>query len=278
MNPFAFEPGMSPLRKIGAIPKLFALVFLSLSAMNLYIAPLSLLAMGVISSALILKIDLTSGARSYAFLLYISLFSALVRGLFPGGGRIFALETLPESAIYSLRLFTVFIFAQVFFLTTRVGDVGDGITRAFRVLRGKSTTSQQAASELKTKKKSVLADPGILLYLSFIFLPKAFDQFTKVSEAAKTRGYGARKGKYKVRAILFVFQAFVFSNIKGALRTSQAMELRCYSPDRTLKPARWMRSKSGKTEPVSKSLLIADMILVFCSAVLFIVSAIFRSL
>ena len=240
MNPFAFEPLGSPLAGISAPAKGVFLLCVSIAAMKYGLVALSLLA----ATSLIIQraagIPFRGMGKAALFIAYLSLFSAIVRGIFPGDGRVFAVETLSGSALYSLRLATVFVYARLFYVSTKASSLGEFLTsvsrNVFRLFesgkRKKTAEKDEAATGGASAGKGILSDPGMLLSLSLLFLPRVFDNYTKVREAAALRGYG--KSRKKIAHFLPMMQTFIFMSIKGALLTAGAMELRSYSSERTI--------------------------------------------
>ena len=191
---------------------------------------LALLAVGIILMAT-LRLPLKEMGKQAIAIGYLALFSAIARGVFPGGGRFFDLSSLPSSALYGLRLLTVFFFARVYYVSTKASELGDYLSLAARKARGAKAQAGQARAPA-----TILADPGMLLSLSLLFLPRVFDNYRKVREAAELRAYGIRRKR--IANTLPMLQTFIFMSIKGALVAARAMELRGYSEARTLTPAR----------------------------------------
>ena len=240
MNPFAFEPLGSPLAGISAPAKGVFLLCVSIAAMKYGLVALSLLAAASLIIQRAADIPFRGMGKTALFIAYLSLFSAIVRGIFPGDGRVFAAETLPGSALYSLRLATVFVYARLFYVSTKASSLGEFLTSAsrnvFRLLgsekRRKAAGKGEAAAGGASAGEGILSDPGMLLSLSLLFLPRVFDNYAKVREAAALRGYG--RGRKKIAHFLPMMQTFIFMSIKGALLTAGAMELRSYSSERTI--------------------------------------------
>ncbi len=229
MNPFAFEPLNSPLARLSAVSKGFLLICVSAAAMSFGLLPLlALLAVGIILMAT-LRLPLKEMGKQAIAIGYLALFSAIARGVFPGGGRFFDLSSLPASALYGLRLLIVFFFARVYYVSTKASELGDYLSLVARKARG-------AKAERASASTTILADPGMLLSLSLLFLPRVFDNYRKVRDAAELRAYGIRRKR--IANTLPMLQTFIFMSIKGALVAARAMELRGYSEARTLTPAR----------------------------------------
>lgn len=214
---------------------MFFLVCAAAAAMRFSPLPLALLAVAGFVLMPALDIPLKGMGRAAAGLALLSLFAALFRGMFPGDGRMFAAETLPLSALYAMRLFSLFFFARLFYASTKAADLGDHISAAARKLRALRdfTPARQSPSQ-------ILADPGMFFSLSLLFLPRVFETYRKVKEAAEVRAYGlCRRPGEKLKKTPAMLQTFMFESLKGALRASTAMEARGYSPGRTLDSPRF---------------------------------------
>jgi energy-coupling factor transporter transmembrane protein EcfT len=241
VNPFAFEPQGSPLAGISALAKGIFLLCVSVAAMKYRLIPLSMLACAGLLIQCAAGISFHGMGKTSLFIFYLSLFSAIVRGILPGEGRFFAIETLPDSALYSLRLVSVFIYARLYYVSTKSAALGDFLTNASRKIsrllrpapKKKPFVTQTKGSRTSPAGEAgILSDPGMLLSLSLLFLPRVFENYTRVRDAAVLRGFGASRKKFL--QVLPMLQTFIFMSIKGALLTARAMELRGYSSGRTL--------------------------------------------
>lgn len=241
MNPFAFEPLGSPLAGISALAKSIFLLCVSMAAMKYKLVPLSMLAGAGLLIQCATGISFRGMGKTALFIVYLSLFSAVVRGILPGDGRFFAVETLSDSALYSLRLAVVFIYARLYYVSTKASALGEFFTNATRKISGFFRRAQPRAlpsgirdegNKNLTAEAGILSDPGMLLSLSLLFLPRVFENYMKVKDAAALRGYGS--GRKKIVHFLPMLQTFIFMSIKGALLTARAMELRGYSSKRTI--------------------------------------------
>lgn len=231
MNPFAYEPLNSPLARLGAPSKAFFLACASMAAMRFGLpALIALLGAGIFLLAAF-RIGTSGMGRPALALGVLVAFSALVRGLLPGDGRIFAAETLGASALYAARLAAVFVFARLYYASTKAAELGDYLSLAARKARSwfggkKRIEADSPASD------SPAADPGMMLSLSLLFLPRVFEHYRNVREAAEIRGYGLRRRS--MSGAMAMLQTFLYVSVRGALRTALAMELRGYSPSRTI--------------------------------------------
>lgn len=226
MNPFAYEPLESPLARLNAPSKAFFLICASTAAMRFDLPALAaLFGAGIILLAAF-RIGAAGMGRPALALGALAAFSALVRGLLPGDGRIFAAETLGASALYAARLASVFVFARLYYASTKAAELGDYLSLAARRARTWFAGAKRSA------EASPAADPGMMLALSLLFLPRVFENYKSVREAAEIRGYGTRRPR--MSGALAMLQTFLFVSVRGALRTAQAMELRGYSPSRTI--------------------------------------------
>jgi energy-coupling factor transporter transmembrane protein EcfT len=213
--------------------------------MRFEILPVSLLFVLFLTLSTLMGLSLRESAAAGRGLFILLAFSALARGLSPGDGRIFAWESLSPSALYALRLGTIFIVARLFYTSTRVSELGDYFSVAYRLLRGyKVAPASHAApghdegaaasprSPKADRSSSLAADPGMMLTLSLVFIPRTFENYRRIREAAECRGFGVRKKR--LFSGLELLQALLFSSIKNSLKTAEAMEARAYSPERRI--------------------------------------------
>lgn len=258
MNPFAYEPLDSPLARLGAPSKAFFLICASTAAMRFGLpALIALLCAGIILIAA-LKVGAAGMGRPALALGAIVAFSALVRGMFPGDGRIFAADTLGASAIYAARLAAVFVFARLYYASTKAAELGDCLSLAARKARtwfgrGKRTDENSPAAASSTAD-SPAVDPGMMLSLSLLFLPRVFEHYRSVREAAEIRGYGLKRRS--IPGAMAMLQTFLYVSVRGALRTAQAMELRGYSPSRFI-PAPTFKAADAAAAAAGLALLAA---------------------
>jgi len=236
-NPFSYQPARNPLSRAGAVPKMFLMVCVSVASMNFSPLPLLILIAAGLLIHRLAGIPLGAMIKPSVFILYLGIFSALVRGLFPGGGRLFALETLGDSGLYTLRLFSAFLCARLYYTSTRASELGDSLSvfarRMFPNLRIPPDHGQELTLNpgRKAPYSGILADPGMILSLSLLFLPKTFETLGRVKEAAVLRGYGKGKTLPKTMAMI---GTLVSVSVKSALTTAKAMEARGYSARRTI--------------------------------------------
>ncbi len=229
MNPFALQPLAGPLPRLSALAKAIFLICLSLAAMRLDLLPLSLLFILILALGGLMGLRLQDGVVAGRGLVILAAFSALARGLFPGDGRIFAVESLEASTLYALRLGTVFVSARLFYASTRLSELGDYLSAGFRVLR---RAAAFPGARKRDRPPSLASDPGMMLSLSLVFIPRAFESYRRIRESAENRGFGA--GKKRLASGAALLQALIFSSIKNSLRTAEAMEARAYSPGRRI--------------------------------------------
>lgn len=258
MNPFAYEPLDSPLARLGAPSKAIFLICASTSAMRFGLpALIALLGAGILLIAAF-RVGTAGMGRPALALGAIVAFSALVRGMFPGDGRIFAAETLGASALYAARLAAVFVFARLYYASTKATELGDCLSLAARKAKSwfggaKRTIGNPPAADSPTAD-SPAADPGMMLSLSLLFLPRVFEHYRSVREAAEIRGYGLKRRS--IPGAMAMLQTFLYVSVRGALRTAQAMELRGYSPSRTI-PAPMFKPADAAAAAAGLALLAA---------------------
>ncbi len=254
-NPFAFEPGRSALARFHPLAKLGFLLAVTSAAMRARpVFAVVIFTLGVLLSIRIPRAS--SGAlRAIAILV---LFAALVRGIFPGDGRLFDVGSLPESALYAVRLFSVYLFSRIFYATTRVSEIGDWLTMAVRAAR---TIWRRFTAVLRPRRAlprregggvphstpdirpvplaatshaepSILSDPGMLFSIVLLFLPRIFDAYARIREAGEMRGISL--SRKNARRSLAMLEQLIIESMMLAFRTSLAMRVRGYSPERSL--------------------------------------------
>lgn len=242
-NPFAFEPGRSALARLHPLAKLAFLLAATSAAMQARTAVL----LTLIGLALAFSIRIPrAGSAPLRAIALLALFAGLVRGIFPGDGRLFDSSTLPGSGLYAARLFGVYLFSRLFYATTRVSEIGDWLTAAVRALRtgwqrfraalsGAAKRAElNAAGRLPSSRApSILSDPGMLFSMVLLFLPRIFDAYTRVREAGEVRGISLSR-KNSGRSLVML-EHLIVESLTIAFRTSLAMRLRGYSPERTLR-------------------------------------------
>jgi energy-coupling factor transporter transmembrane protein EcfT len=240
MNPFRYDlPAMRPafgvppadsadsaprlpfLHSPDAGTKLLSLALVSTSAS--VCRPILLVPIALSAIAILAKLDEKPAeiARASRFLLPMGIVILALRLLFPGDGRIFAPEALATGILYIVRMAIVFLLARAFYISTSVADLGGAITRAIR--------------HLAIRGKVSAPDPGLYLGIAAGFLPRSFERYDRVRQAALARGFGTTRPK--AGSILVLMETLIFSSIKSAVCTAEALEARCYSPDRTIAPA-----------------------------------------
>jgi len=240
LNPFAFEAGKSPLTVFHPVAKLAFLIAVASAAMRSEFGLLAAL-------FLIAFIGQFSMPRAGKGALYS--ISALVRGIFPGDGRIFDVGTLPDSGIYALRLLTVYLYSRLFYATTRVSEIGDWMTaftrKMYRIAGlGQRYVSAQSSAAAAVNNRptihnnnfrqaSILSDPGMLFSLVLLFLPRIFDTYQRIREAGEVRAINL--SRRNLRRSLAMLEQLIIASIVQAWRTAAAMEIRAYSPSRTLR-------------------------------------------
>ncbi len=233
MNPFALQPLSGPLPKLSALAKAIFLICLSVAAMRLDILPSSLLFALLLALGALMGLRLRDGAAASRGLVALLAFSALARGVFPGDGRIFAVESLKPSTLYALRLGTIFAAARLFYASTKVSELGDYLSAGFRRLRRIAAfLGKRGKARANDRPPSLASDPGMMLSLSLVFIPRAFENYKRIRESAESRGYGAGRSRFFSGVALL--RALVFSSVKNSLRTAEAMEARSYSPERRI--------------------------------------------
>lgn len=247
LNPFAFEAGKSWLTVFHPVAKLAFLIAVAAAAMRS--EPGLLAALFLI--AFVGQISLPRAGKGALYSISaLILFSALVRGILPGDGRIFDVGTLSDSAIYALRLLTVYLYSRLFYATTRVSEIGDWMTAFARMMRIIARPRQHDASTkslarpedndcLDIHQASILSDPGMLFSLVLLFLPRIFDTYQRIREAGEVRAINL--SRRNLRRSLAMLEQLIIESVVQAWRTAAAMEIRAYSPSRTLRLQKFAR-------------------------------------
>jgi energy-coupling factor transporter transmembrane protein EcfT len=226
-NPFAYREASNPLSRFAAGPKALFLLCSTAAAMAWAPQELALLLAGGLVLHAVSRITFRESRTPLLFILGLSAAAALFRGIAPGDGRIFASETLIPSILYALRLAAIYLYARVFYASTRVSRLGDSLTLVFR----------KAAPAAGKSGRSILSDPGLLVTLTLLFLPRVFDDLIRVREAAALRCYGL--GRKNVGRELAMLGTMVLVAVKGGLRTAGALEARGYSSLRSIETLKW---------------------------------------
>lgn len=245
-NPFAFEPGESKLVMFHPLAKLVFLIAATSFAMH---APVGfLLALFVMGILPLLKLPRAAAGPFYSIIV-LMLFATIVRGIFPGDGRIFDLATLPGSAVYGLRLFSIYIYSRLFYATTRVSEIGDWMTAGLRSLRkiacrreakdNPTSRLNQESTYYRPVSMDISLDPGMFVSLILLFLPRIFNMYRRVAEAGEMRGISISKKNFR-RAFLMLGQ-LISMGLLQSWRISMAMELRGYSPYRSIRLSRFKK-------------------------------------
>jgi energy-coupling factor transporter transmembrane protein EcfT len=220
LNPFGYEKTSGLLDGLTAVAKAFFLGCLSIAVMGYGLLPLlALFAAGIVLHAAE-GISFRPTAKASVYILWLAAFAAVLRGILPGDGRFFAVETLGESGRYALRLLLIFLYARLFYVSTRVADLGNSLTGLVRFLNSKA------------ESRGISTDPGMLLILSMLFLPRTFDSYARVRDAAALRGFAP--GRVKFRQFSRMMETLVFMGMKNALLAARALETRGYSSLRTI--------------------------------------------
>jgi energy-coupling factor transporter transmembrane protein EcfT len=225
-NPFAFEPGKSSLATLHPLAKLTFL--LAVTSVTMWSGVGLLLGLFAIGFFLLIPLPRAASGTLSSILLLV-MFAALVRGILPGDGRLFDAATLPDSGVYALRLFTVYIYSRLFYATTRVSEIGDWMTAAIRAVRRPFRGRAKATK----REPGLLGDPGMLFSLVLLFLPRIFDTYQRTKEAGEVRGI--MLSRRNLRRSLVMLEQLIVGSIEQAWRTAVAMEVRGYSPERSIR-------------------------------------------
>lgn len=245
ISPFRFTWGDYPARRVHPLSKLAALLsasFAAVRAPTLWLAALAGLGFLALASAGAFRPNMRQGfaalARNARFLLPLGVFIILFRVIDPWGSSLFQPGEILPALLYISRLAVVFIFAEAYFRSTSAEELAAATTGLARRL---------------TRRDNL--DPGLFLSLAVNFIPRCFDAWERSRDAARTRGYGGKKGGIpRFHSSLILLESFIATNIRQALSTSEALETRCYTPARGIAPRRF---KAADFALLSASIAIA---------------------
>jgi energy-coupling factor transporter transmembrane protein EcfT len=224
-NPFRFVWGDYPARRLHPVSKLVVFLSLSLAAATARTPLLPCIAvatLGSLISAGAFRSGILEGlgalGRDGRFLLPLASFIVVFRVFDPWSKALFHPDELPHALLYVARLGLLFVLAETLFRSTSAQELAAAATHSFRRL---------------TRREDL--DPGLYLSLAICFIPRCFDAYIRSREAAFARGYGGRHGRSpRFRSSLLLLESFVASSIKDALSTAEALEVRGYSPGRSV--------------------------------------------
>jgi ABC-type cobalt transport system, permease component CbiQ and related transporters len=206
------------------LSKLVALLALSgaITTARCYLLPgLITLSIGALASAGVFRQGIGKGARDICrdlrFLVPLTMIVIAFIILDPMSTAVVRFDKLPTALSYIARLIGLFVLAEAFYRSTSAEGIAAAITLAFRRATGREDI-----------------DPGLYLSLTLCFIPRCFQSYSRVREAAVARGYGGKRGRPRFRSSRLVLESFIAGSITAALRTVEAMEARCYSPGRSL--------------------------------------------
>jgi len=242
-NPFAFEPGKSRLTELHPLSKLAFL--LAVTSTTMHAPPSILFVIFALSCMLALRIPRVFAGPLYS-IIALGVFSGVIRGIFPGDGSVFDFSTLPDSALYALRLLCVYSYSRIFYATTKVSEIGDWLTKIVRSsrslvhwlmgkMRGNKYALRPNADQRRSQGRStssILSDPGMLLMLVLLFLPRIFDTYQRIKEAGEIRGNAI--SRKNISRSFSMLELLMIESMNSAWQTSIAMRVRGYSPERSL--------------------------------------------
>jgi energy-coupling factor transporter transmembrane protein EcfT len=215
MTPFTYSRGDGFLHRMNPAVKFLCLILLS-SALMSASAPL---AAGLGIACVLLAASLRVGARELLakgrFLIWMAAFVFILKCVDFSQPPFFSAKELLPASLYVADLAILFLLAEIFFRTTRIRQLGAAVSAFFRALLRRGDV-----------------DPGLYLGLAVEFIPRVFTVFRECEEAAMARGYGRRRSRRSAYVSLVI--AYLRLSIKKALWTADALEARCYRPDRSL--------------------------------------------
>lgn len=232
-NPFSYQPGNNSLTALSAAAKAVFLICVSIASMRYSLSHLLILLIVSVFLHPVFGISIQGIVTPGLYIFFLTAFSAVARGLFPGDGRIFAMETLAWSLSYGTRLLTVFLYARLYYASTKAAELGDYCTRLQRLVSIRTIIKTHTTDVDEELEPGILSDPGTLIRISLLFLPRTFDTFNRIREAATMRSCGVRR--LSLKQWLAMAETLVFVSIKAAITTAGALEARAYSARRTIR-------------------------------------------
>lgn len=223
--PFRFEPRGGFLQSLHPLAKLAALLALSGALMA---APAAVLAAAVLLLSFALAsagYGVRDAAAAVRFVGFVAVFAGVAVLVDPAVPYWLDPSKAPAAGLYVLRLLSVYLLAETFFRTTPTGPLGDAATALSRSVLRRAD-----------------ADPGLYVALTADFLPRVFEAYARVRDAAAARGFGFKRPRLSL--VVDLLEAFVASNLRAAVRTARALEARCYHPARSVFPPRF-RARDG---------------------------------
>lgn len=179
LNPFRYEPGggtvFSPFVALPSLAVLSATA--SAAAMPAALVP------GLAAAIFLAARGERPGAivRRASFLAPAAFLVVAAGVALPGDGRLFAPRGIMPGLAYLARLASIFLVAEAYFRTTGASGTGAAVTTAVRLFLRPFRTPP--------------GDPGIYVGLAAGFLPRSFDTYARVRDAALARGFASRPGK-----------------------------------------------------------------------------------
>jgi energy-coupling factor transporter transmembrane protein EcfT len=215
LTPFRYQGGTSFLHGMNPSAKFLCLIMLSTGLMA---AP-PFLAAGLaalcVVSLMAMRIGIGELASKGRFLVWMAAFVFILKCLDFSHPFFFAVQELIPASLYVVNLVILFLLAELFFRSTRIRDLGASVSLFFRKL---------------IRRQDV--DPGLYLALAVDFIPKVFSVYQECADAARARGFNEKR--FRRKALVPLIIAYMRISIKKALWTADALEARCYRPDRSL--------------------------------------------
>ncbi len=213
--PFGYEAGSGFLHRMNPAAKFLCLILLSAALMAGPPFLAALLAAFCAFLLLRMRVGIAELASKGRFLVALAAFVLVMKCVDPAAPFWIATAQVLPAAVYVAKLAILFVLAELFFRSTRMGALGASVSSLARFL---------------SRKPGI--DPGLYLGLAIEFMPRAFSAYRECAEAARARGFGNRRSS--MRSAVSLIAAYLRLTIKKALWTAEALEARCYVPDRCL--------------------------------------------
>lgn len=172
-------------------------------------------------------------------IIFILLFSAIFNLFFTESGKILVdvwrikITTggVIKTAYIAVRLIYLVVGTSVMTLTTKPGDLADGLEKSFGFLK---------------KVRFPVHEMAMMMSLALRFIPTLMEETDKIMKAQKARGADFESGNFiqRIKNFLPLLIPLFVSAINRALELATAMEARCYNGgNRTkLKPLKYGRN------------------------------------
>lgn len=217
MRPFRYEAGNGFLHRLHPLAKLAALASLATASFLGHPLALPPASVAVAAGLVSLRLRLADLRPAALFLGWMALAALLMRLVsFESGKLSFVVDELGSVLMYLSRLALLWAAADILFRSTSPSRMGEALSSLQRKLGlGRRV------------------DLGLFIGLCLDFIPRAFAAWDEAMDAAHARGWSRRS---RPSAAVDVLAAFLQRSMRSAIRSSEALEARCFAPGRSLDP------------------------------------------